>query len=262
MQKINSEKGITIVVLVITVIILVLVSIPVIVNTTEVSELQKYTYFKGDIDKLRESIGTAYLDSQSIATIGPRYTGDISFLNNFQNGEIVRNPNDGYEYYVISLKELNSHLDAQIDLRYGTGNKIEDYASLDINQGKNPNDTNIIQYEYQGNDTYIINAKTKTIYYTDGLEYKGEIYHRLPEDFTELSDVFTVIYDSNGGDTTPDMQTAEATGQDTITLRDAPQRDGYVFVGWKPENDDLIYQPGAQYTVTENTKLIAQWENQ
>ena len=262
MQKINSEKGITIVVLVITVIILVLVSIPVIVNTTEVSELQKYTYFKGDIDKLRESIGTAYLDSQSITTIGPRYTGDISFLNNFQNGEIVRNPNDVDEYYVISLKELNSHLDAQIDLRYGTGNKIEDYASLDINQGKNPNDTNIIQYEYQGNDTYIINAKTKTIYYTDGLEYKGEIYHRLPEDFTELSDVFTVIYDSNGGDTTPDMQTAEATGQDTITLRDAPQRDGYVFVGWKPENDDLIYQPGAQYTVTENTKLIAQWENQ
>ena len=262
MQKINNERGITLIVLVITVIILALVSIPIIVNTTEVSELQKYTYFKGDIDKLRESIGTAYSDSQSIVTIGPRYTGDISFLNSFQNGEIVRNPNDGDEYYVISLKELNSHLEAQIDLKYGSGNKIEDYANLDINQGKNPNDTNIIHYEYQGNDTYIINAKTKTIYYTDGLEYKGEVYYRLPEDFTELSDVYIIIYDSCGGSNAPDMQTVEATGNATITLRDGPKKDGYVFVGWKPENDDLIYQAGAQYTVTGNTKLIAQWENQ
>ena len=58
------------------------------------------------------------------------------------------------------------------------------------------------------------------------------------------------------------MQTVEATGNATITLRDGPKKDGYVFVGWKPENDDLIYQAGAQYTVTGNTKLIAQWENQ
>lgn len=262
MPKINNEKGITLVILVITIVILILISIPVIVNTTEITEMQKYTYFKGDIDKLREGINTVYMDSKMLSTIGPRYTGDLSFLNDTQNGETVKNPNDDDNYYVISLKELNSHMDAQIDLKYGSGNKIEDYSTLDINQGKDPNDPNTIQYEYQGNDTYIINGLTKTIYYTSGIEYKGQIYHRLPEDFTALPEVYTVLYDSNGGDTNPDMQTANATGTDTITLRNAPVKEGYTFTGWKDENTNTIYQAGNTYTVTQNTRLIAQWENE
>ena len=262
MQKINNEKGITLLILVITIVILIIISVPVVINTTEVVEMQKYTYFKGDIDKLREAINTVYMDSKLLATIGPRYTGNLNFLNDTQNGEIVRNPNDDDNYYVISLKELNSHMDAQIDLRYGTGNKIEDYASLDINQGKNPNDTNIIQYEYQGNDTYIINGQTRTIYYTTGIEYKGQTYYRLPEDFTTLPEVYTVLYDSDGGDENPDMQTADSTGTDTITLRDAPKRRGYIFTGWKDEKTNIIYQAGATYTVTQSTKLTAQWENE
>ena len=262
MQKINNEKGITLVILVITIIVLILISVPVVVNTVEIVELQKYTNFKSDIDELREGINSFYMDISTLATIGPRYTGDLSFLNGTQNGVVVRNPNDDDNYYVISLNELNSHMDAQIDLEYGSGNKIEDYASLDINQGKDPNNTTIIQYEYQGDDTYIINGQTRTIYYTSGVEYKGEIYHRLPEDFTALSVVYTVIYDSNGGDTTPDMQTVDSTGTDTITLRDAPQRSGYVFSGWKDEKNDEIYQAGDTYTVTQSTKMIAQWENE
>lgn len=260
MQKINKEKGITLIALAVTVVVLMLISIPIVVNTTEVIDFQRYTYFKGDIDKLREAINSAYADSQVITTIGPKYTGDISFLNNTQNGENVKNPNDNQDYYVISLKELNSHLEAQIDLKYGEGNKIDDYASLEINQGKDQNDTSIVQYEYQGNDTYIINAQTKTIYYTDGVEYDGERYYRLPEDFTEVPEVYTVTYDANGGTTTPSMQSAEATGTERITLRTAPQRDGYTFTGWKKEDSDTIYQAGQQYTVTENTKFIAQWE--
>ena len=211
MQKIKNEKGITLIILIITVVVLALISVPIIVNTTDISELQVYTYFKGDIDKLRESIEVTYADMTDMSSIGPIYTGNLNFLDNNQNGDLVRNPNDSDNYYVISLKELNSHLEAQIDLRYGEGNKIDNYASLDINQGKDQNDTSIVQYEYQGNDTYIINAQTKTIYYTDGVEYDGERYYRLPEDFTEVPEVYTVTYDANGGTTTPSMQSAEAT---------------------------------------------------
>ena len=62
MQKIKNEKGITLIILIITVVVLALISVPIIVNTTDISELQVYTYFKGDIDKLRESIEVTYAD--------------------------------------------------------------------------------------------------------------------------------------------------------------------------------------------------------
>ena len=117
MQKIKNEKGITLIVLVITLIVLVLISIPVIINTTDVTQLQRFVYLKNDIDKLREAIRTAYVDDLSITTIGPKYTGDMSFLEATQNGQDVKNPNDDNNYYVISIKELNTHINAQIELR-------------------------------------------------------------------------------------------------------------------------------------------------
>ena len=52
MQKINNEKGITLVILVITIIVLILISVPVVVNTVEIFELQNYTNFKSDIYEL------------------------------------------------------------------------------------------------------------------------------------------------------------------------------------------------------------------
>lgn len=81
MQKIKNERGVTLLILIITILILALISIPIIVNTTDISELQRYTYFKSDIDKLRECIETTYADMDDLSSIGPVYTGDFSFLN-------------------------------------------------------------------------------------------------------------------------------------------------------------------------------------
>ncbi len=243
MQKIKSEKGVTLVVLMITVIILLLISVPIIVNTTDVQELQRYSYFKSDIDKLREAIETAYMDSSDIMTIGPRYVGDESFLDGMQGNQEIRNPNDNAYYYVISLKNLNSYTDSQISLRYGSGNKQETY------------DNN----EYNGSDVYIINANSKTIYYTPGIEYKGTKYYRLPEKFTKQEAAIVVSYDANGGEDAPIMRTYENSGT-TIIIGDAPKRNGYNFLGYLDEYNNIIYQPGDEYTVTETVTFIAQWE--
>ena len=127
MQKIKSERGVTLLILMITIVVLALISIPIIVNTTDISELQRYTYFKADIDKLREAIDATYADMDDLSTIGPIYTGDYSFLSKVQGSDPVANPNDGNVYYVISLTNLNSYINAQISLKYGTGNKEETY---------------------------------------------------------------------------------------------------------------------------------------
>ena len=59
MQNKKSEKGITLIALVITVVVLSAISIPVVVNVTGVTQFNKYTLFKDDIDNLRENISIA-----------------------------------------------------------------------------------------------------------------------------------------------------------------------------------------------------------
>lgn len=243
MQKIKKENGVTLLILVITVVILALISIPIIVNTTDVSELQKYTYFKSDIDKLRETIETTYADMDDLSTIGPIYTGDYSFLDKVQGNDQVLNPNDGNIYYVISLSNLNSYINAQVSLKYGSGNKKENYNNN----------------EYSGSDAYIINEQSKTIYYTSGVEYKGITYYRLPESFTGQPQILVISYDANGGKNAPEMETIDTTGK-SIIIGDAPEKEGYTFKGYLDKNTNVIYQPGDVYTVTESITFVAQWE--
>lgn len=243
MQKIKKENGVTLLILVITIVILAIISIPIIVNTTDVSELQKYTYFKADIDKLRETIETTYADMDDLSTIGPVYTGDYSFLDKFQGNDKVLNPNDGNIYYVISLENLNSHINAQISLKYGSGNKEKNY------------DNN----EYSGSDAYIINEQSKTIYYTSGIVYKGVTYYRLPESFTAQQQVLVVSYDANGGTDAPEMETLDSNKR-TIVVGDAPKKEGYTFKGYLDDKSNIVYQPGDVVNVTENITFVAQWE--
>ena len=243
MQKIKEEKGVTLLILVITVIVLALISIPIVVNTTDVTELQEYTYFKSDIDKLRESIETTYADIEDLSTIGPVYTGDFSFLYKTQGNDEVLNPNDDNVYYVISLKNLNSHMNAQISLKYGSGNKEKDYEDN----------------EYSGPDVYIINEKSKTIYYTNGVKYKGITYYRLPESYTAQIQFLVVSYDGNGGTNVPDMVKVEAKG-DTIIVGDAPERYGYTFKGYLDKSTNTVFYPGDEYVVIQNITFVAQWE--
>jgi len=149
----------------------------------------------------------------------------------------------GNIYYVISLESLNSHMNAQINLKYGSGNKKESYNNN----------------EYSGSDVYIINEQSKTIYYTSGVEYKGIIYYRLPESFTAQNQVLVVSYDVNGGMNAPDMETVDSKGR-TIIIGEAPQREGYTFKGYLDKNTNIIYQPGDVYTVKESITFVAQWE--
>lgn len=246
--KLENEKGITLLILVVTIVVLILISVPIVINTTELRELQDYTDFKADIDKLRESVETTYLDSTlAITQIGPKYTGNLDFLNGNQNGKVIKNPNDNSNYYVINLRELNSHMGAQIDLNNGEGNKLNNFVAG-------------VYSSYNGTDAYIINEQSRTIYYTDGVEYKGERYYRLPEDFTEQLSLYVVQYDANGGMNEPNMQTVSTTGSEKILVGLAPSRTGYTFKGWKESETGTIYQPNAQYTVTGNVTFIAEWQ--
>ena len=113
MQKIKDEKGITLSVLIITIVVLSLLSVPVIVNVSNISSRQNYEDFCNDITKLVESVSQVYDLNVDFSTtdgyIGPKFSGDLTFLNNSQDGVNVKNPNDGDLYYVIDAVNLNKN---------------------------------------------------------------------------------------------------------------------------------------------------------
>lgn len=188
MQKLKSEKGITLATIVITIVILLMISTPIVVNFTNIGTLKKYTSFKDDIDVLRENIDIAYRDNSDLSSIGPEYDGSLSMLEDMQGTIKVKNENDNDKYYVINLRQLNEKLRVKINkLNYGSRNFNTADNSLDV---------------------YIINERSKTIYYVRGIEYKGIVYHRLQEQFSshnegiipgvEVKDINKVYTDKYG----------------------------------------------------------------
>ncbi len=187
-KKRKKEAGITLVAMAVTIVVLMMIAIPCIVNIKTVSETDKFTKLKNDITVLKESISQVY-DSDDTSKIGPKYTGDKSFLNIYQgeknvtktSKDIVKNPNDNDNYYVINVRKLKKKLS-----EYGIG-------LVDLNYGDNNYGIDTTLKELNTTDVYIINEKSRTIYYTAGVDYtsgaskKQYVYYRLPEDFTKIS---------------------------------------------------------------------------
>ena len=69
-----------------------------------------------------------------------------------------------------------------------------------------------------------------------------------------------ITYDPNGGilDGSSDPVNEIHGEGTTITIREAPTREGYKFLYWKGSE----YQPGDQYTVEADHTFVAQWEKE
>ncbi|MBQ9015593.1 MAG: InlB B-repeat-containing protein [Firmicutes bacterium] len=72
------------------------------------------------------------------------------------------------------------------------------------------------------------------------------------------AEYYTIRYKLNGGSFDGNMEDIIEKYQagSTITIHEAPVRDGYTFLYWKGSE----YQPGDTYTVTEDHVFTAQWK--
>lgn len=168
MQKIKRERGITLIALVVTSIVLLLISTPIVVRTTRLTETKKFTNFRDDMLNLKENIAVLYELDEDISTIGPVYTGDKAFLTSE-----VKSPNDQETYYVIDFNKL--------------ANKYKSKYNIDLEKLKVETDNTKLgdETESSSNNVYIINEKSRTIYYNHGLEYNNQTFYRLNENFSE-----------------------------------------------------------------------------
>ena len=189
----KQEAGVTLVAMVVTIVVLMMIAIPYIVNIKTVSETDKFTKLKNDITNLEESISQVYGENDNISKIGPKYTGDTGsssflYINQGELGaqktskDVVKNPNDNENYYVINVSKLKKNLKSKLGI-----------GLADLNYGNNNYGISVTLTELNAKDVYIINEKSRTIYYNDGVRYKSGasgkeyIYYRLPEDYTKVS---------------------------------------------------------------------------
>ena len=184
MPMIRSEKGVTMVALALTLMIIALLTVPVMINTTKISDFNRYAKLKGDIDTLNEAISVVYFREPDLSGIGPEYVGNKTFLDTVQGGKEVRDYNDDSIYYVIDYNKLRDAMPTTLkDLSYG---EINGWASLPSTQygdntylGRAPSTAQ----EYNDvRDVYIINNATHQIYYVNGVEYKDVVYYKLADE--------------------------------------------------------------------------------
>lgn len=71
-------------------------------------------------------------------------------------------------------------------------------------------------------------------------------------------DTYTVDYDTDGG--VPQPTSSAAHYGDQITLAAVPTKAGHIFIGWVEESTGFLYAAGATYTVTDDVKFTAKWE--
>lgn len=176
-KNIKSENGVTLMLLVITIIVLTLISVPVLINFKNIKQMNEYTAFKADMDSLNEGISLAYKYESDISSIGPVYMGNIAMTSE-------KDINDNDVYYLISLENLNAKLaeGAKIELKNGDINKTYK-SNTKYNESANTfsdGDTSSIY------DAYIVNQKSRTVYYLKGVNYNSKQYNKLNESSTAI----------------------------------------------------------------------------
>lgn len=101
-----------------------------------------------DIKSLEDKIAI-YYNKYGTLPLKEKYNGKYDF-------NIVANPNDDTDgYYIIDVKKLNNLILTK-------------------------------KLTWEAEDVYIINTQTHTIYYPKGIELDGEIYYRLPGEYSKI----------------------------------------------------------------------------
>lgn len=157
----KQNKGVTLIILVITILLILIIASTVIYNISYNQENERLREIRTDITKLQGKINIYYAQN-----------GTLPILEEYVPQEMPdRNENDDNNYFVINLRLLQ-------DLTLAQGKGYED-----IIRGR--------EATQNVTDVYIINQKTHTIYYAEGVTANGQTYHTVESTYSviELSNI-------------------------------------------------------------------------
>ena len=152
-RKHNSEKGITLITLVVAVSIMIIISGMLIYNAKNGIKMRNLKMMQNDIDLLNNKVDAYYVKYGALPAEIEYNVTPLPFAS-------YNSPNDNEKYYVLDLKAFEG-----LTLNYGA-----DFANITAE--------NVADYT----DLYVINEQSHHIYYVRGIEIDGVIYYTNDED--------------------------------------------------------------------------------
>lgn len=150
-KELRNERGITLITLIVTVVILAIITVSLAVNSYSSINLSKLTRLQNDVEMLNDRIAAYYVKEGKLPIYKEENTNfqieKTTLLNQFDDLATM----DGNIYYTIDLEALDINMQS---LNYGSG-----YRSPD------------------STDRYIVNEETHIVYYLQGINYDGDVYH-------------------------------------------------------------------------------------
>lgn len=156
--NIKSNKGITMITLIMAIIIMLVISSTLIYNANNGAKIQKLNNMYSDIQVLKDKVDLYYSSYGTLPVLQTQYT-------NIDNIKEI-NSNDNDKYYVIDLEMLEN-----ITLNYGKAyNDFKNNSSIDTL------------------DVYIVNEQSHNIYYVKGVIVDNKTYYTIPGNYTKVID--------------------------------------------------------------------------
>ena len=158
--KLKTNRGITLVTLIITIIVILIIAGTTVYTSLDRFEINRLKKMYNDIELLSDKVNNYYLQYKGLPLVKDTNNNAIQYT--YTTLDFEKNVNDSGNYYIIDLTAMEG-----ISLNYGE-------------QGfNNPNTSE---------DVYIINEVSHVIYYVQGIEADGEMYHTIPEDENSIND--------------------------------------------------------------------------
>ena len=151
MKKVKEERGRTLISLTITILVMTVLTVTLTASLNSTTELKRFNEVKSDVLALSQEVKAYYLKNGTLPvdkTVGYDVTTSGS---RFFIPDKDRNPNDSGSYYAI------------------------DWTLLDIKLTKGNKNTE--------KDVYVVNEKSFTVYYLDGIELGSDRYYTMEDSF-------------------------------------------------------------------------------
>lgn len=144
-EKLKSNKAVTMTILVIIIIVLLIISSTIIVTTRNDEEVTQINSLYADVLLLRDKV-LLYYNKYEELPIGQEVADFKNKISNYVPEEVSDN------FYKIDLSKLE-------DLTLHYGNEKDDEGNTDLT------------------DFYIVNERTLNVYYYPGILYDGETFY-------------------------------------------------------------------------------------
>lgn len=232
MQKnLKSNKGITLITLVITIVVMLILSFTISINANNYIERTKKANLDTDLQRLQEKIEIYYSKNK-----------EIPMLNKYTNVAMLeKKENDNENYYVIDLDKLEG-----IELNYG-----KDFEKAKQLEGEI---ADLL-------DIYIINEESHVIYYPKGVKFDNKMYYTLVGDQSKISNEFQISEIELSGENS--IEVGETTKLNFKLIPSFVESNG---VNWNSENEEIAtvdengILTGVSYGITNITATLKENE--